>query len=314
MDSIAISIICPVYNAERYLEKCINSILVQSFSNWELLLIDDGSQDGSGALCDKFAKSDSRLRVIHKDNQGVSAARQTGYENANGEYLIHVDPDDWIEPNMLYELYIKAQKESADMVICDFYRDFPNSSDYVKQQPYSLEPKAILKELFTHLHGSCCNKLVKRDTCVRYGVHFPHGVNFSEDVCFNIQMLLHNIKVAYLPQAYYHYVQLDSSITNNFGLTTLDNCKKYISFLIEVFSENSSEVLSAKELVKKNVVNAGILSNEEMKRLYPEVKNVSSTKLYEKISYGLAFMGYQKLGRTVFGIVKVLVKIKNNRI
>ena len=103
-----ISIIIPVYKAEGHLHRCVDSILAQSFTDFELLLVDDGSPDGSGKICDEYAAKDSRVKVLHKQNGGVSSARQTGIENATGEYTIHADPDDWIEPTMLEELYNKA--------------------------------------------------------------------------------------------------------------------------------------------------------------------------------------------------------------
>ena len=115
-----ISVIVPVYKAEDYLHRCVDSILVQTFTDFELILVDDGSPDGSGVLCDKYAQIDKRVKVIHKENGGVASARQCGIDNACSEYTIHADPDDWVEPNMLEELYNKAKESKADMVICDF--------------------------------------------------------------------------------------------------------------------------------------------------------------------------------------------------
>lgn len=91
-----ISIICPVYNAQKFIKKCLNSIVQQTFKDWELILVDDGSPDDSGVICDEYAATDERIKVIHKKNGGVSSARQSGLEAASGEYVIHVDPDDWI--------------------------------------------------------------------------------------------------------------------------------------------------------------------------------------------------------------------------
>ena len=118
-----VSVIVPIYKAEKYINRCIDSILAQTFTDWELLLIDDGSPDRSGEICDEYAENDPRIRVFHKANGGVSSARQMGQEEAVGEYTIHVDPDDWVEPTMLEELYAKAEADDADMVICDFFLD-----------------------------------------------------------------------------------------------------------------------------------------------------------------------------------------------
>ena len=129
-----ISVIVPVYKAEKYLSRCVNSILGQTFSDFELILIDDGSPDKSGILCEEFAKKDARIRVIHQKNQGVSAARQKGLDNATGEYVIHADPDDWVEPDWLETLYLEAERTKADMVMCDFERVYSDKTFYCSQK------------------------------------------------------------------------------------------------------------------------------------------------------------------------------------
>ena len=111
------SVIVPVYRAEKWINQCVDSLLGQSYRNIEVILVDDGSPDRSGAICDEYAAADSRVKVIHQPNGGVSVARQTGIDNATGEYSIHADPDDWVEPTMIEELVAKAIEEDADMVI-----------------------------------------------------------------------------------------------------------------------------------------------------------------------------------------------------
>lgn len=203
-----ISVIVPVYKAETYLHRCIDSLLAQTFTDFEILLIDDGSPDRSGEMCDEYAAKDNRVRVFHKQNGGVSSARQCGIDNALGEYTIHADPDDWVDETMLEALYYKARKEEADMVICDFYISRKGEADVlVRQRPTFLDSQSVVCELFQQLHGSCCNKLVKRACYSEFGVKFPTGINFCEDLYVNTSLLLHPIKVSYLPRAFYHYVQ-----------------------------------------------------------------------------------------------------------
>ena len=202
-----ISVIVPVYKAEAYLHRCMDSLLAQTFTDFEILLVDDGSPDKSGEICDEYAKMDKRIRVFHKENGGVSSARQCGMDHARGEYTIHADPDDWVDPTMLEELYRKAKEEDADMVICDFYEERKNKTIYVRQQPSSLDHETVLCELFQQLHGSCCNKLVKRACYREFGVKFPLELSYCEDLFVNTCLLSHKINVAYLPKAYYHYDQ-----------------------------------------------------------------------------------------------------------
>ena len=202
---LKVSIIVPVYNAASTLRKCVDSLLAQTLKDFEVLLIDDGSTDGSGALCDEYARQDSRVKAFHKSNGGVSSARQFGIDHAQGEYTIHADPDDWVEPGMLEELYKKAKETDADMVICDYWENGLNFQKRVIQQPSSLEPHKVLHELFTHLHGSTCNKLIRKDCYTKYSVLFPEGINYCEDLYVCASLLKHDIKVAYLPKAFYHY-------------------------------------------------------------------------------------------------------------
>ena len=217
MNMPKISIIVPVYKAEKYLNRCVDSILAQTFTDWELLLIDDGSPDRSGEICDEYAKKDSRIRVIHKENGGVSSARQRGQDEACGEYTIHVDPDDWVESTMLEELYQKAKDDNADMVICDYYTNESSLQNYIKQQPTKLDTNVVLYELFQQLHGSCCNKLVSR-ACYSGKANFPKGINCCEDLIWCIQVLKCKPKISYLGKAYYHYM-----------ITTTDSQSKSIS-------------------------------------------------------------------------------------
>lgn len=202
-----ISVIVPVYKAEAYLHRCVDSLLAQTFRDFEILLIDDGSPDRSGEICDEYAKKDKRVRVFHKENGGVSSARQCGMDNARGEYTIHADPDDWVDPDMLQELYEKAKAEDADMVICDFYNEEKNKTTYVCQVPSSLYHETVLCDLFRKLHGSCCNKFVRRSCYECFKINFPLELSYCEDLYVNTCILAHNIKVAYLPKAFYHYDQ-----------------------------------------------------------------------------------------------------------
>lgn len=227
-----ISIIVPVYKAEAYLHRCIDSLLVQTFTDFEVILIDDGSPDKSGAICDTYAKCDERVRVIHQANGGVSAARQKGQDEAIGEYTIHADPDDWVEPTMLEELYQKAKEEDADMVICDYYVNNGERQRLVKQRPSKLDSKTVLRELFQQLHGSCCNKLVRRVCYSNYGVRFQSDMSLCEDLYVNVALLQNNLRIAYLAKAFYHYVQIDTSITNRITPQRIE----YLFFLKDKFS------------------------------------------------------------------------------
>ena len=230
MQTPDVSIVVPVYNLEKLIGRCLDSIAHQTFSNFEVLLIDDGSTDNSGAICDEYAKRDSRFHSYHKENGGVGSARQYGIERAIGKYIIHVDPDDWIEENMLSAMFAKAEEEDADMVICDYYMDYPQGQIFKSQQPESLDSEYILKAFFYNKQrGSLWNKLI-RMSCIRnFQLSFVEGVNYCEDLLFNVKLLLNIQKISYLNGAFYHYVQYaDSiSITSPFNKSWLNYYESY---------------------------------------------------------------------------------------
>lgn len=214
-----VSIIVAVYRAEKHLHRCIDSILAQTMPDFELLLIDDGSPDRSGAICDEYAAKDSRIRVFHQENGGVATARQLGIDNACGEYSIQADSDDWIEPVMLDELYKYAKKEHADMVIADLLCETRYGQQYMKQEPVITDScRELLKQLILgEIHGSTCNKLVLTSLYKKFGICIPSNMKYMEDTFLNCCLLMHDIKVKYLPKAYYHYdtIEDNCSITSH---------------------------------------------------------------------------------------------------
>lgn len=273
-----ISIIVPVYKAEAYLHKCLDSLRSQTLKDFEIILVDDGSPDSSGKLCDEYASWDSRIQVIHRQNGGVSVARQTGLDAAHGEYVIHADPDDWAEPTMLEELYAKAKEADADMVICDFYTNEGSSQQYRKQQPSSLNHLTVMSEMFQYIHGSCCNKLIKRSCLKRFDIRFTSWLSFCEDLAFNTYLLKFDIKIAYLPKAFYHYTQNvnNNSIVKNITQDTLSYDLKVYHFLDELtkgfpahtyFEQNFSRTCTIRAF------RSGLLSNNEFKLKYGKFAN-----------------------------------------
>ena len=129
MEEKIISIIVPIYNAEKYIDRCINSIINQTYKNLEIILVNDGSKDQSGNICDKYAKLDSRIKVIHKDNEGVSKARNTGIDMITGDYVLFADSDDWLELNMCELMIQKAVNEELDVVISEYNNYYENTEE-----------------------------------------------------------------------------------------------------------------------------------------------------------------------------------------
>ena len=294
------SIIMPVYNAEKTLSQMIDSILSQTFTDWELLCIDDGSTDSSGVLLEEYALRDSRIKVFHKANEGVAMARQMGIDNAQGEYCIHADADDWVEPTMLEELYNEAKGKDADVIICDYFLNIKEKQTYISQKPTSLDPIQILRDLFQQLHGSCCNKLVKRVCYNKYDITFPKGINHCEDLITWIQLFQHpEIKVAYLPKAFYHYCENELSITRNFTRKTYEMRLKFRDKLKDIL--HISEATDIINKVSFGIFTEGfiynVLSDVEIKEglnLYEQqIKQLSSPKW--RLGFFLLSLGFSKL-------------------
>ncbi|MBQ2958906.1 MAG: glycosyltransferase [Alistipes sp.] len=300
-----ISIIVPIYKAEKYLTRCIDSILTQTFTDFELLLIDDGSPDRSGEICDEYAQKDNRIKVFHKKNEGVSATRQFGLERANGEYVIHTDPDDWIEKVMLEDLYNKAYKENADMVFCDYYWDKAEKSKIIKQHIKSLDNKSVLAGLFGSIHGSVWNKLIKRECCLQEEVSFPAGINLYEDLIFNILLLIKvpNLKIAYLEKAYYHYIQYENtnSLTRNYKESTLQTDCYIRDYILELTKDCECHALSKvylNTMITKRAFFSGFFKSSDFRRHFNIYKNdiikSKHTKNIIKIAIYLSCIGLYK--------------------
>lgn len=207
----SISVIVCIYNSAHFLYRCIGSLQKQSFRDFEILLLDDGSTDDSGKICDDYAAKDSRIKVYHHENNGVAWERQFGIDNAKGEYSIHVDSDDWVEPDMLEKLYAEAKRTNADVVICDYFEDDGKEEKQIDQRPKSLAPEDVASEMFQRLHGSLCNKLVRQACYKKWGINVP-DIMLCEDLYVSLSMMLHGAKVAYVPKAFYHYCRNENGV------------------------------------------------------------------------------------------------------
>lgn len=310
MSKPLVSIIIPVYNVELYLSKCIDSILAQSFTDWECILVDDGSKDNSGSICDNYALKDNRIKVIHQNNRGVSIARQVGIDNVCGEYSIHIDPDDWVESNMIEELYNKAKSDDADMVICDYFKHEGGVQQYINQRPNLLEPIKIIEQMLTtnmypQLYGSCCNKLVRcscfnsSDNLIRFE---PEDLSLGEDVVFNCRLLMSTVhRVSYLNKAFYHY-----EVRSNSLCSTLE---KNIGYLIKIQEEivKDKKILDTLSLKPQHLQ---ILFDKkefkEMKDLYPYTQQKIIQK-YPHSFLSLALKGFPRFAYFVRSVYRLFL-------
>lgn len=201
MTSPKISVIVPVYKAEKYISQCIDSILQQSFTDFELLLIDDGSPDNSGKICDNYAIKDSRIRVFHQENKGVSIARNLGLENANGEWITFVDSDDYILPGSLKTLYGYSLKENTEIIIANSYTDINNKLIKKTFFNYSINESLKLKVVHNALWGYLIRNSIIKKTKAR----FIEGLAYSEDCIFIHDIFYESRQILYIKDYIYVY-------------------------------------------------------------------------------------------------------------
>lgn len=212
----AVSVIVIVYNGEKNIARCLDSIRSQFFEDWELIVVNDGSNDSTAAIVERYCEEDSRIRMFSQENSGVSAARQKGVELARGRYSIHVDSDDWISPEMLKVMYEKALSTNVDIVMCDILVERKGRSEMSRQKPVSMDSISVLGQMLQELHGSVCNKLIKQECYRKYNVSFPRELSCCEDQFVVMSMLYNGATVEYVEGGLYHYdkTQNDNSITN----------------------------------------------------------------------------------------------------
>ncbi|MDE7247357.1 MAG: glycosyltransferase, partial [Lachnospiraceae bacterium] len=227
MSTPFLSIIVPVYNVEPYLACCLDSILAQTFADFEVLLIDDGSTDASGSICDDYAKKDSRIRCLHQENGGHMSARQAGFRQASGEYVTFVDSDDWIDPSMYQAMCAAANKYDADVICCNYTAvtpekeirrlDFCTPGFYDRQRlEEEIYPNMLFTGSFFHygISPSLCNKLFRRRLFEKHLFQVPLSLKLGEDGLAVYSCLLEASSVCFLPEAFYYYRSSSSSLTH----------------------------------------------------------------------------------------------------
>lgn len=262
ISSPLVSVIIPVYNAEDYLPACLDSLLCQTLTEIEILLIDDGSTDGSGRICDACAAKDARVRVIHQENQGVSRARNQGIEHAAGEYILLVDSDDWAEPTLCEQLYMTAEAHHADLCICANYNETDTRSTVRKLFPHAeilFTGDAYKKEILIPTLGLVGEKLrdpsrLDRLTPVwarlyKTSVIRDHKIRFvdtyklpSEALQFNFEFSVHARSAVYIDRPLYHYRRsTPGSVSKSHRDDLWEKWRWWIEYMKKYISENCDD-------------------------------------------------------------------------
>lgn len=311
METPAISIIVPIYNMEWCMRKCIDSILAQTFTDFECLLIDDGSTDGSPAICDSYAEKDLRIKVFHKTNGGLSDARNYGLERAKGEYTIFVDPDDWVDAEGLDKVYKKAFETDADIVMCDIFYNDSLRQRYHKQEPTSLEHLDVLKDLITgKVYGFTVTKLIKRELYQKYNLKYPLGMYGCEDQYTICNLLKNNIHIEYIPIAFYHYMHYGNETqSRRYDKTTFQHDLKIRDMFTELLTDTPFRELAYEQKSLYMIHRAfhfgkKVFSAQSYKSEFEKYESlIKRENSYIKYLLLLSIKGYYPMAKKTFNIL-----------
>ena len=304
-----ISVIVPIYNMEKLMRKCLDSILAQTFEDYECLLIDDGSKDGSPAICDEYATRDPRFKAFHKPNGGLSDARNYGLERAQGDYTIFFDPDDWVDVDCLKDMYTKEQETDADLVMCDLYYNDPYRQIYCKQEPTSLAHNDVLKDLIIgKVYGFTVTKLLRRSLYQQYELQYPIGMYGCEDQYTMCKLLKNDIKIAYLPKAYYHYMHYGNPTqSRRYDENTYLHDVKIRDMFVELLANTPYKQLAYDKKSKAIVARAFYFGNGVYDSKSYKERFISYSYLFEKekridtVFIFFSLKGHYRMARFVYG-------------
>lgn len=271
-----ISIIMPVYNKARYIEKTINSILSQTYKDFELIIVDDGSTDGSELICDKFEQMDSRVKVFHIENGGVSNARNIGIENAGGEYIQFIDSDDYISENMIYDLCQIIENYTPDIIISGVKKVDRMGNEIIEILPmmsgikdrYTMMENFAEEQKNTGIYGCVSNKLIKKSIIDKYKVRFNTNIWLAEDLDFYLELYNYTSKIYFHQKSYYYYLQEAENSS-----TTSDKKNNYLL--------QAKIILKEKNMLKKN----NSLNYNNLKNVDEVITNFIMSYIYDVFNY-----------------------------
>ena len=292
-----ISIIVPVYGTEKYLRRCLDSILAQTFQDFELILVDDGSYDSSADICDEYTLRDKRIRIIHQSNRGQSSARNIALDIANGKYIYFCDSDDWIELNLLEEVYNRIITDNADIVRLSDVVEYGNKSlkttfkyiDFCESISTSKEKKDfILNKLLTYTFGwETCLSLFSSTIIFNNDICFPEGINIAEDLYFHINFIFFANKISgFNKHLYHYYIHENSTMGSNKGKININDINLMSYFLYNNCNDNEirSEFYRIHNSLIKNEFNKININYKEIKNISEKIKKIDKKIFFDEMS------------------------------
>lgn len=306
-----VTFILPVYNAESTIYRCLDSILKQTYCDYEVIIVDDGSIDNSGKICDSYSLNDNRFIVIHKENAGVASARQLGVSLASGEYVIHIDSDDWIESNMLSDMMNEIS--DADILVSDYYYNTKHGQTYVRQVDCTTSEELLEKIIKGEVFGSLWHKLIRRN--LYQNIKFNTDLTFCEDQLLLFKILTtYQCKVINLHKAYYHYECNEGSITQRTDREYFDNKIKYEDYALQVLSPLSFRYIRDIFVLDRlksysGPIQSKIYSNSEIKALVNRLPKPNVSMIRLKFVFVNQILFLIQILKAPVVINKILVKV-----
>lgn len=289
LGSPVVSVIIPVYNDSGNIKRCIDSVLSQTFINFEILLVDDGSTDTSKEICEGYAELDGRVKIFHKKQGGSTSANQLGILQASGDYIIFVNSSDWIEPDMLGKLQEEAARVDVDIVVCDYFVE-NETLEYRRQEPRRLTSDGVISDVFQdYIHDGIWNKLIRHELYKKHQVRFLNEVGTCGEKYTLINLLMHANGVGYIPKAFYH-----STNTGKILLTKgfFYSYKNYYVLLRKIFLGTALEAIVRENYMKTRIKAyfSRLFTSEEVEALFPIIrKDIFKTSIKFRLKLLLLF-------------------------
>ena len=282
-----VSILIPIYNVERFFARCIESIFSQTYQDIEYVFVNDHTPDGSmsvlGRMCEKYPVRANNVKIIENaNNQGIAKVRHTLLENAGGDYVLFVDSDDWIEPDMVELMANEAMSRNADVVGCDYYEDYESRSVVVRQEYPSGHDEAMKAMTLLKIKGVLWKLLIRRDILMQNDLRFIPTIHFAEDYIFCCKLFYYSHVFASVNKPLYHYIQYNP---NNYSSTAIDKRVESFARAIReverfyrqegVYEKLEKELTVRKFLIKSQyVLDNGHVNIRKWSRLFPESNHV----------------------------------------
>lgn len=312
MRDIKISVIVPVYNVEEYINRCMDSLINQTYKNIEIILVDDGSTDNSGNICDEYAKEDSRIKVIHKTNGGIVSARKEAVIHATGEYVTCVDSDDWVESDAYEDVVKKLVEYEPDMVAFGYKKEFDNC---VEQFQVNMEAGYYSEDEFWTKFNKCVedapflthpvdmllwNKIIRLDIFKKYQLKCDENLKKDNDDAVIFPCLL-DIKDIYISsQCWYHYCVRKSSISWKKSVASTEHFYNISKYLLQSIKDCSYEIKVDKKFILYKLLHCLILANQELLfnnefcLLFPQIKRGCKVIIYGKGALANKLIAYMQ--------------------